>query len=327
MKHISILVPQGAILGSVEGPRQVLTEVNKYLQNLGRPALFNVQLVGLSGTVPAAGGKYTVRTDARTDDVRRTDLIIIPALDGDLRQTVAANQPFIPWIVEHYRQGAEVGSLCVGAFLLASTGLLDGRQCATHWMAAHEFRQLFPAVQLVEDRIITDENGLYSSGGAFSYLNLILYLIEKYAGRPTAVFMAKAFQIEIERSSQSPFIIFQGQKEHGDDAIRRVQEYIETNVEERITVDELATHFAIGRRNLERRFKRATANSVVEYIQRVKIEAAKMRLESSRDNVNEVMYGVGYSDPKAFRLTFKKITGLSPTDYRQKYNRDGLVSA
>ncbi len=326
MKHVSILVPKGAVLGSVEGPRQVFTEVNKYLQRLGKPDLFNVQLIGLSGRVPAAGGKYTVYTDALTDDVRSTDLIIIPALDGDLSQGIEANERFIPWIVEHHQKGAEVGSLCVGAFLLASTGLLNGRQCATHWMAAREFRQLFPDVQLVEDRIITDEGGLYSSGGAFSYLNLILYLIEKYAGRTTAVFMSKAFQIEIERNSQSPFIIFQGQKEHGDEAIKQAQEYIEHNVEERITVDQLAARFAIGRRNLERRFKRATANSVVEYIQRVKIEAAKMRLESSRDNVNEVMYSVGYSDRKAFRLTFRKLTGLSPIEYRQKYNRDGLVA-
>ena len=326
MKHISILVPKGAVLGSVEGPRQVLTEVNKYLISLGKPALFNVQLVGLTEKVPAAGGQYTVYTDARLDDIRRTDLIIVPALDGDLQKTVEANGDFIPWIVKHHQQGAEVGSLCVGAFLLAATGLLNGKQCATHWMAAREFRQLFPEVQLVEDRIITDEAGLYSSGGAFSYLNLILYLIEKYAGRPVAVFMSKAFQIEIERRSQSPFIVFHGQKEHGDDVIRKAQEYIEDKVEEKLTVEEIADRFALGRRNLERRFRRATANSVVEYIQRVKIEAAKMGLESSRDNVNEVMYRVGYSDPKAFRLTFKKLTGLSPIEYRQKYNREVAVS-
>lgn len=326
MKHISILVPKGAVLGSVEGPRQVLTEVNKYLTSLGKPALFNVQLVGLAEKVPAAGGKYTVYTDALLDDIRRTDLIIVPALDGDLPKTVDMNQDFIPWIVKHHQQGAEVGSLCVGAFLLASTGLLNGKQCATHWMAAREFRQLFPEVHLVEDRIITDEGGLYSSGGAFSYLNLILYLIEKYAGRPVAVFMSKAFQIEIERRSQSPFIVFHGQKEHGDETIRKAQEYIEDKVEEKLTVEEIADRFALGRRNLERRFRRATANSVVEYIQRVKIEAAKMSLESSRDNVNEVMYRVGYTDPKAFRLTFKKLTGLSPIEYRQKYNRELVVS-
>ncbi|MFD2570416.1 GlxA family transcriptional regulator [Spirosoma soli] len=322
MKHISILVPKGAVLGSVEGPRQVFTEVNKYLSTLGKPAFCKVQLVGLSQEVPVAGGKYTVYTDALADDIRKTDLIIIPALDGDLQKTLAMNQDFIPWITKHYGKGAEVGSLCVGAFLLASTGLLAGKQCATHWMAANQFRQLFPDVQLVEDKIITDEQGIYSSGGAFSYLNLILYLIEKYAGRNTAVFMSKAFQIEIERTSQSPFIIFQGQKGHGDEAIKKAQEYIEQNVEEKITVDQLASMFAIGRRNLERRFKKATANSVVEYIQRVKIEAAKMSLESSRGNVNEVMYSVGYSDPKAFRITFKKITGLSPLEYRNKYNKE-----
>ncbi|CCH53231.1 transcriptional regulator, AraC family [Fibrisoma limi BUZ 3] len=325
MKHISILVPKGAVLGSVEGPRQVLTEVNKYLKSIGKPALFNVQLIGLEEQVPVAGGKYTVYTDALTENIRKTDLIIVPALDGDLPKTLEMNQNFIPWIIQHYQKGAEVGSLCVGAFLLASTGLLDGRQCATHWMAAQQFRQLFPNVNLVEDKIITDEQGIYSSGGAFSYLNLILYLIEKFAGRQIAVFMSKAFQIEIERQSQSPFIIFHGQKDHGDEAIRKAQEYIEQNVEEKITVDQLASQFAIGRRNLERRFKKATSNSVVEYIQRVKIEAAKMSLESSRDNVNEVMYSVGYTDPKAFRLTFKKITGLSPIEYRQKYNREVMI--
>jgi transcriptional regulator GlxA family with amidase domain len=321
MKHVSILVPQGAILGSVEGPRQVLTEVNKLLSNMGRQALFQVQLVGLEREVPAAGGKYRVFTDALVKDLDQTDLIIIPALDGDLAKTLVENQAFVPWIRDQYSGGAEVASLCVGAFLLASTGLVTGRKCATHWMAASHFRKMFPEVQLVEDSIITDEQGIYSSGGAFSYLNLILYLIEKYAGRDIAVFMSKAFQIEIDRRSQSPFIIFNGQKDHEDEAVKKAQEYIEQNVSEKITIDQLASLFALSRRNLERRFKKATSNTVVEYVQRVKMEAAKMTLESTQENVNEVMYGVGYTDPKAFRSTFKKITGLSPVQYHHKYNR------
>jgi len=325
MKHITILVPQGAILGSIEGPRQVLTEVNKLLKSMGKAALFQVQLAGLAKEVPAAGGLYTVFTDTLIKNISKTDLIIIPALDGDMVQTLEINRDFVPWIVNQYKGGAEVGSLCVGAFLLASTGLIDGRKCATHWMAANHFRKMFPAVNLVEDCIITDEHGIYSSGGAFSYLNLILYLIEKFAGRDIAVFMSKAFQIDIERRSQSPFVIFNGQKDHEDDLIKKAQEFIENNVQERITVDQLADNLALSRRNLERRFKKATANTVVEYMQRVKIEAAKMSLESSRENVNEVMYNVGYSDPKAFRDTFKKITGLSPMQYRSKYNREVLV--
>ena len=321
MKHITILVPQGAILGSIEGPRQVFTEVNKLLKSMGKTALFNVQLAGIAKEVPAAGGIYTVFTDALISDIHKTDLIIIPALDGDMVKTLENNQEFVPWIVNKYKEGAEVGSLCVGAFLLASTGLVKGRKCATHWMAAHAFRKMFPDVNLVEDCIITDEHGIYSSGGAFSYLNLVLYLIEKYAGRDIAVFMSKAFQIDIERRSQSPFVIFNGQKDHEDELVKKAQEFIEKNVTERITVDQLADELALSRRNLERRFKKATTNSIVEYIQRVKIEAAKMNLESSRENVNEVMYNVGYTDPKAFRTTFKRITGLSPVQYRSKYNK------
>ncbi len=322
MKHISILVPMGAILGSVEGPRQVLTEVNKFLKSIGKPVLCKVQLVGLSKEVAVAGGLYTVFTDVLAKDIAKTDLIIIPALDGDMVKNLEHNHDFVSWIISHYKAGAEVASLCVGAFLLASTGLIKGRQCATHWMAANDFRKMFPDVNLVEDRIITDEQGIYSSGGAFSYLNLILYLIEKYAGRDVAVFMSKAFQIDIERRSQSQFIMFNGQKAHEDEEIKKAQEFIENNVQDKITVDQLASAFAIGRRNLQRRFKKATSNTVVEYIQRVKIEAAKMSLETSRENVNEVMYKVGYTDSKAFRITFKKITGLSPIQYRNKYNRE-----
>jgi transcriptional regulator GlxA family with amidase domain len=173
----------------------------------------------------------------------------------------------------------------------------------------------------VTEKIITDENGIYSSGGAFSYLNLILYLIEKFAGREIAVLSAKVFAIELERDNQLSFTIFQGQKGHDDEQIKKAQEFIEKNFQEKITVDQLTSLLAVGRRNFERRFKKATSNTVSEYIQRVKIEAAKLSLESTRENVNDAMYKVGYTDPKAFRVSFKKITGLSPIEYRNKYNR------
>ena len=135
-----------------------------------------------------------------------------------------------------------------------------------------------------------------------------------------AILCSKVFAIEIERYSQSPFSIFQGQKEHGDEPIKNAQKYIENNFREKITVDRLATMTILGRRSFERRFKKATNDTVTKYIQRVKIEAAKMSLESTKENVNEVMYNSGYTDPKAFRSTFKRITGLSPVQYRNKYN-------
>jgi transcriptional regulator GlxA family with amidase domain len=322
MIHISIIVPKGAVLGSIEGPRQVFTEVNELLTRIGREPMFRVQLTALSREVPVYEGMYTINADALVSETPKTDLIVIPALQGDMERNVQQNEEFLPWIVQQYKAGAEVASLCVGAFLLAATGLVTGRKCATHWMAANDFRRMYPDVHLVEDKIITDEYGIYSSGGAFSYLNLVLYLIEKYAGRDVAVFCSKAFQIDIQRDSQSPFIMFKGQKDHEDEVIIKAQEFIEANFEERITVDQLAGMLAVSRRNLERRFKKATSNTVVEYIQRVKIEAAKSRLESSRENVNEVMYKVGYTDPKAFRITFKRITSLSPVQYRNRYNRE-----
>jgi transcriptional regulator GlxA family with amidase domain len=150
--------------------------------------------------------------------------------------------------------------------------------------------------------------------------------VEKFAGRNIAVLCSKAFQIDIQRDSQSPFMIFIGQKEHEDEPIKKAQEFIESNFQNKITVDQLASMIALSRRNLERRFKKATANTVVEYIQRVKIEAAKQSLESSKENVTEVMYKVGYNDNKAFRTTFKRITGLSPVQYRNKYNREMIAA-
>lgn len=291
----------------------------------GAPPMFEIQLVGLEKATLVSGGKFTVNADALIGEVKKTDLVIIPAIDGNLPETVEENKDFLPWIVEQYGKGAEVASLCVGAFILASTGLINGKKCATHWVAENEFRRLYPEVELVTEKIITEEQGIYSSGGAFSYLNLILYLLEKMAGREMAMLCAKVFAIEIERTNQSRFVMFSGQKDHDDDDIRAAQEYIENNYTEKLTVDQLASAFALGRRSLERRFKKATANTVVEYIQRVKIEAAKKDLETSRKTVNEVMYDVGYSDTKAFRTTFKKITGLSPVEYKNRYNKQAIA--
>lgn len=236
------------------------------------------------------------------------------------------NQEFIPWIIQRYKNGAEVASLCIGAFLLASTGLLNGKQCSTHWLFANEFRKTFPEVMLVDDKIITEQNGLYSSGGANAYWNLLLYLVEKYTDREMAIWASKFFVLEIGRTSQSSFTMFRGQKDHDDEVVKKAQEYIEQNFQEKISVEELSDRFGIGRRTFERRFKKATTNTTVEYIQRVKIEAAKKQLETGRKNVNEVMFDIGYTDIKAFRDVFRKITGMSPNDYRNKYNKEAVAN-
>ncbi len=322
MKHITILATAGSNLASIDTPRRAFLSVNEDLKNKNRPPLFKIEIAGKAKEIKLNNGIYTIHTDVEIKNLKKTDLIIIPAFDGDIQKSVEQNSDLIPWIIQQYKKGAEVASLCVGAFLLAATGLVDGKSCSTHWRAANEFRNKFPNVNLVPDKIVTDENGIYTSGGAFSSSNLILYLIEKYAGRETAIQCSKTFQVDIDRHSQSPFIIFKGQKDHNDTHIKKAQEFIEKNVQEKISVDQLASMLSIGRRNLERRFKKATSNSLIEYMQRVKVEAAKQRFETSTDNVNEVMYNVGYNDAKAFRTTFKRFTGLSPVSYRNKYNRE-----
>ena len=322
MKHISVLIPSGhTSLVNIEGAHQIFSFVNKILDDLGKAPLVNVQLVGLSKHTSQRNGTYTINPDVLIDDIKKTDLIIIPAIHGNPADVAEQNKDFLSWIIRQYKSGSEVASFCIGSFFLAQTGLLNGKPATTHWSFANDFRMMFPVFNVLDDRIMTEESGIYTSGGAYSYLNLILYLIEKHVGREVAIIIAKSFMIDIDKKSQSPFIIFKGQKAHDDNAIKKAQDFIEANYQDKITVDQLATMFALSRRNFERRFKKATANTILEYIHRVKIEAAKQSLESSRENVNEVMHNVGYSDPKAFRVTFKKITGLSPIEYRNKYAR------
>ncbi len=322
MKHISILVPRGhTSLVNIEGSHQIFSELNVFLNELGRAPMFTVQLVGIEKGTSQRNGLFTIAPHVLIRDVKKTDLIVIPSVHGDQKQAMEANAEFIPWIKSQYAQGASVASLCLGAFFLASTGLLDDKPCATHWKMASAFRQMFPQVNLMDNKIITEKDRIYTSGGAYSYLNLILYLVEKMAGRDIAVLASKSYAIDIDRQSQSPFIIFEGQKSHQDEPIKQVQAFIEGNYQDRITVDKLSHQFALGRRSFERRFKKATGNTVMEYIQRIKIEAAKRDFETSGKNINEVIYDVGYTDTKAFRTIFKKITGLTPVEYRNKYNK------
>lgn len=297
MKHISILIPEGhTSITNIEGTHQIFSEVNDCLQRVGKSPLFDIKLVGINPNTSQRNGVYTIKPDLLINEVNKTDLIVVPAMLGNLENALKLNATFIPWVVKQYMQGAEIASFCVGAFFLAATGLLDGKQCATHWRFANEFRKLYPNARLVDDKIMTEDRGIYTSGGAYSYTNLLLYLVEKHAGREIAVLIAKTFMIDIDRHSQSPFIMFKGQKEHEDNLIIKAQEFIEKNFQEKITVDQLADMLALGRRSLERRFKRATSNTVNEYIQRVKMEAAKKELETSRKTVSELMYEIGYSD-------------------------------
>jgi len=326
MKHISVLVPEAEPqLVCVVGCYKAFKVANKILAAKGKPPMFDVQLVGNTKSMSLDEGLFSVKIEATLEEVKKTGLIIIPAMSWNFAKVIESNKELSAWIADQYKRGAEVASVCTGGFLLASTGLLKGRNCSTHWQAADDFRKMFPDVNLVVEKIITDEHGIYTNGGAFSFLHLLLYLIEKYCGRETAIYCSKFFEVDIDRHSQSVFTMFTGQKDHQDEEIKQAQAYIENNLDQKISMEELASRINIGRRNFDRRFIKATFNTPVEYLQRVKIEAAKKALETSRRTISEVMYEVGYSDPKAFRDVFKKITGLSPLDYRNKYNKEAAL--
>lgn len=321
MVKIALLIPESAISAAVTSTRYLFNTVNKFMVSGGKDICFDIKLVGCQDNVPLQDGITSIKTDINIQQPINVDLVIIPPLYGDMKAAIEINKQTIPWIQKQHSNGAEIASLCVGAFLLAETGLLNGKKCSTHWAFYSEFKSAYPQVEVVNGAVITEDDGIYSSGGAVSIWNLLLYLVEKYTNREMAIMASKYFSVDIDRNSQNAFMIFKGQKNHQDPEVKKVQQFIENNYHKKITVDELASMVAISRRSFERRFKQATENTVLEYLQRVKVEAAKRSFENSRDNISEVMYDVGYMDTKAFRNIFRKYTGLTPVQYRYKYNR------
>jgi transcriptional regulator GlxA family with amidase domain len=323
--HVSIIVPAGeAVLSSIVGPYKLLMGINQFLirSGIATQPFYEIDLVGIQPETLLYGDIFAVRPTKMIHELSETDLVIVTTIFGDLRKELENNLPFVPWIRKmHLEKNADVASLCVGAFLLASTGLVDGKDCSTHWAYADLFRQMFPMVHLVPQRIITEDSGIYSSGGSYSFLNLMLHIIQKHNGKDAANWAAKMFEIEVDRDTQGPFMIFQGQKQHDDLLIQEVQQFIEANYQNPLSLDQLSEQFNLSKRSLIRRFKRATLNTPLQYLQRVKIEAAKRNLEKTNQTISEIMFSSGYNDTKTFRELFKKFVGIPPSSYRNKYGR------
>jgi transcriptional regulator GlxA family with amidase domain len=319
MKHVSILPLYDATMASIDSSYQLFNRVNDFMKYQNKSPYYNVEIVGVTKNTELSKGLYNICADNTIDKISKTDVIVLPLLCGDFKKAISENEKYTDWIRTQYHNNTEIVCLCVGSFYLASTGLLDDKKCAVHWAAKNEFKGMFPQIHVIDDSIITDEKGIYTCGGGYSYLNLLLYIIEKHVGREISILASKMFEIDIERKSQNPFIIFIGQKNHGDDAVLEAQQLIENNPTEIFTIDNICEKLTVGRRTFERRFKKCTGNSVLEYMQRVKVEYAKRHLETGRKTVNEIIYEIGYNDIDAFRRIFKKITDLSPIDYRKKY--------
>lgn len=297
-----------------------ILDVFHTVNNMQQQQIFSIQLI-----VPGEGGQvlpsYEHYTSVGLADAATPNVVLIPAFVAeDLMEALAANRAFIPWIREQYENGAEIASFCTGAFLLGSTGLLNGKPATTHVMSSSAFATIFPEVKLESDKVLTAAEGIYTSGGATSTFHLLLYLVEKYCGRPLAIRIAKVFAIDMDRYTQAYFSVFLPDKHHTDDLITEVQKRMEMGYKDANTVEAFMEDIPASRRNFVRRFKLATGITPIEYLQKTRIEAAKRLLEQTGNSILAVMLDCGYNDVKAFRKVFRKEVGLTPTEYRLKFS-------
>jgi transcriptional regulator GlxA family with amidase domain len=322
MHHVTILALDQAITSSVMGTMDIFSQVGvtyNFVMGTDPEPRFDVEIVTLDGR-PVNGFNHTRIVPHRSiTEVQATDLIVISSImDFKPLSTCRAG---IPWLRHHFEADATIAAICGGSFFLAETGLLDGKRATTHWGLADEFRRRYPRVRLNPNLLIADEGRLLSSGACISYIDLAVYLIERFNGSTVALQSSKAMLHDFSRTSQTPYIVYQPQKKHGDAKILSIQEQMERNYHQDFDADLIARSNGMSRRTFERRFKSATGDTPLSYLQRMRVEAAKQLFESSLQTCDEVAYQVGYEDSGFFRKLFIKYTGLRPSDYRLKFRR------
>ena len=317
MIQVGIIIPHEYRLLSIAAILDVFEAVNKVQKEKGLPVQYHITLFSLPEGRPVSFHGY--ETKSIHEDVK-PELILIPSFSTEnIQLAVQKSAAFIPWLVKQYQAGAEIASLCSGAFLFAATKLLDGKVATTHVDAGSGFAAAFPEVKLRVDKTVTQDGRLYTSGGSTSSFHLLLHLVQKHCGKDMAVRIAKIFAIDMDRHNQSYFSTFRPSHQHNDELVALVQQKIETGYHEIETIEEIIKDIPSSRRNLVRRFKQATGIAPIEYLQHTRIEASKKLLEQTSQQMTEVIAHTGYNDPKAFRKVFRKIVGMTPTDYREKF--------
>jgi transcriptional regulator GlxA family with amidase domain len=282
--------------------------------------LFDVTLVGLDAIPVRCRDGIVLQPHRRARDLAPPNLVIVPAFDDEnLLESLADNRDWVPWLKTWHAQGARVASSCVGAFLLAEAGLLDGRPATTHWMFADTLQSLYPDAKVTNDRLIVDAGDVITSGGATTFLSLVIYLVERFGGHERAALARKMLLIDGGRTSQLPYLAFTPIRDHGDEVVEQVQDYIDTHLDAPIRSDSLARMFGVSPRTLTRRFHAATQASMNNYIQQARILLAKKLLETTDDPIEQIRAATGYLDPASFRRAFRQGAGISPRQYRKTY--------
>ena len=320
---MKVIIPvfKNCVSASVVGMMDMLTLTENFYHHLPlqKKRWFRVELVSLTEDKKVNNNGFEITCDVTLSECEEADLVIIPAMVGDFASLIQEHSAFIDWLKIQHEKGTVLCSTCSGAFFLAATGHLDGREATTSWFASAAFRALFPRVKLMDEKIIVDNGRSITSGATMSFQNLCIYLIEKYYGTEIGNYAAKMFLVEKGKASQLTYSIFNAQKDHADDEILKTQHFIEKNAGEKISVLQLAQDSAMAERTFIRRFKNATGNTPSEYIQRVKVELAKNLLENETYSVKEICYETGYEDQTYFRSVFRKFTGQTPAKYKKQF--------
>lgn len=310
---------------TVTGPADIFGLAGVLWPAIGGQALtpqFETVIGALSNEPVVCLNQTLIQPNTSIDEIDQTDLVIISA--ADLGSLEHGADRLVPWLKRHYENGATIASVCTGAFLLAETGLLDGRRATTHWGFVDAFRSRYPAVHLMPERLITDEGRLLCGGGAHSYFDLCLYLVNRFCGAEVAAQCARALLLEMRPNAQSPYARLVQQKDHADRPILESQRILEQRYVQGISVEDLAQHVSMSPRNFKRRFRLATGQTPLHYLQCFRIEVAKASLESSDESIENIASQVGYADVSFFRRTFRKFTGVNPGDYRRKFHSSNL---
>lgn len=322
MTEVTILFLDGTFASTAIGPMEVFCHAGTLwgiLTGTRQVPRFRVTTASVDGGAVRCDGPIQIQPDTALTSIRNPDLIFIPTTGLSLDDAVERNAPVLPWLRRWHKRGAAIASVCSGVGLVAAAGLLDGRRATTHWALADRFRKEYPKVKWMPELMVTEDRGLYCGGGVHAALDLSLYLVEKFCGHEVAMQSAKAMLLETPRGWQAGFAIVPLKTAHSDDNISSAQDWLHQNFHRSFPLEAPARRVGMSLRNFVRRFKQATGDSPLMYLQKLRIAAAKRLLESDHRTVQEISDAVGYQDVAFFRNLFQRHTGVSPSAYRQRF--------
>lgn len=281
--------------------------------------LFRVTSASVDGREVRCTGGLRLTPDCALADCGAAQLIIVPGFMFNILGVLPQLKGMVEWLQARHRQGSYIASMCTGAFVVAEAGLLDGRCATTHWVFSEQFARRFPQVRLQTERTVTDDGQIMCSGGSTSGSDLLLHLIRKFASPQLAAECAKKLLVDVSVRSQTPYSSTTFKKNHSDADILKVQIWLERRLSECIFMEQVADEFGLSMRNFIRRFKDATGQTPIQYLQNLRIEKAKLLLESSQEPFDRITLRVGYEDSNSFRRLFRERVGLSPSAYRKRF--------